>query len=328
MFNIDKSNTYLNDFNLYSRITYEKIGRFKLIAWLLISLLAMLLQLFPSFLISFVIGITIGLYALITGDMSFLQEHLYSNPTIMSWIDLAFGTGSVILFFIFYVRVIEKRPFSTIGLNVDNKLKKYIKGALVAIGMQLFYFLVILLFGWGQVIAQPIHATSGLGSSAIPYVLLFLIGFIIQGASEEVVVRGWMMPVLARYYKVPTAIIISSLFFSFLHMGNPNISNLALINLALYGVFAALYAINDGGLWGIFAQHSVWNWFMGNVLGLPVSGMIMGNVSIIETTLIGPDIITGGSFGPEGGILVTLIELTAIIYLCYCLRKKHKVNPY
>jgi hypothetical protein len=62
---------------------------------------------------------------------------------------------------------------------------------------------------------------------------------------------------------------------------------------------------------------------MGNVLGLPVSGMIIGNASIIETKLTGPDFITGGSFGPEGGILVTLIELIGIVYLCYSLRKKY-----
>lgn len=323
MFQINKSNTYLNGFNLYSKVTYEKLGRFKLVAWLLISFLAMVLQIVPSLLISFVIGAIIGVYAIVTGNISILEGQLYSNSAMMSWISLVLDTGSVILFFIFYTRVIEKRPFATIGLNQENKLKKYIKGALVAIGMQLFYFVAIIAFGWGEVVREPIYATSGIGTSAIPYVLLFLVGFMIQGASEEVVVRGWMMPVLCRYYKVPIAIIVSSLFFSFLHMGNPNVSDLALVNLALYGIFAALYAINDGGLWGIFAQHSVWNWFMGNVLGLPVSGMIIGNASIIETKLTGPDFITGGSFGPEGGILVTVIELIGIVYLCYSLRKKY-----
>lgn len=322
MFKIEKSNTYLEHFNLYSKVTYEKIGRFKLVAWFLICLLAMVLQLVPSFLI----GAIIGIYAIVNGNMSILQGELYTNPALMSWMNLVLSTGSVILFFVFYTRVIEKRPFSTIGLNVKNKLQKYIRGALVAIVMQLSYFVVVLAFGWGEVVSEPIYATSPLGTSAIPYVLLFLLGFMIQGASEEVVVRGWMMPVLSRYYKVPIAIIVSSLFFSFLHMGNPNVSDLALVNLVLYGVFAALYAINDGGLWGIFAQHSVWNWFMGNVLGLPVSGMIIGNASIIETKLIGPDFITGGSFGPEGGILVMIIELIGIVYLCYSLRKKHSSN--
>ncbi len=322
MFKIEKSNTYLEHFNLYSKVTYEKIGRFKLVAWFLICLLAMVLQLVPSFLI----GAIIGIYAIVNGNMSILQGELYTNPALMSWMNLVLSTGSVILFFVFYTRVIEKRPFSTIGLNVKNKLQKYIRGALVAIVMQLSYFVVVLAFGWGEVVSEPIYATSRLGTSAIPYVLLFLLGFMIQGASEEVVVRGWMMPVLSRYYKVPIAIIVSSLFFSFLHMGNPNVSDLALVNLVLYGVFAALYAINDGGLWGIFAQHSVWNWFMGNVLGLPVSGMIIGNASIIETKLIGPDFITGGSFGPEGGILVMIIELIGIVYLCYSLRKKHSSN--
>ena len=63
MFQINKSNTYLNGFNLYSKVTYEKLGRFKLVAWLLISFLAMVLQIVPSLLISFVIGAIIGVTA-------------------------------------------------------------------------------------------------------------------------------------------------------------------------------------------------------------------------------------------------------------------------
>lgn len=61
---------------------------------------------------------------------------------------------------------------------------------------------------------------------------------------------------------------------------------------------------------------------MGNVLGLPVSGMILGNVSIIETKVTGPEIITGGSFGPEGGLIVTVILVVASVVVYWRIQKK------
>lgn len=278
------------------------------------------IQIIPTFVITFILGIIFAIIAFATGAIDNLLT-IESNP-FFQWLSLILSTGTVILSFFIYIKLIEKRPFASIGLRSNKKLKKYLIGSLIAIAMQLFYFVVVLLFGWAEVVSEPIHTTSGFGTSAVSLVLLYLIGFMVQGASEEVVVRGWMMPVLSKHYKVPTAIILSSAFFGFLHIINPNINLLSIVNLILYGVFAALYSLNDQGLWGIFAQHSIWNWFMGNVLGLPVSGMIMGNASIIETRLTGPTWITGGAFGPEGGVIVTFILSVSILILIRLLIRK------
>lgn len=325
MFNINKANTYLNEFSTHSKLTYNKIGKYKIIFWLIIVLIALAIQYIPMMGLGLFIGVLIGVLMLVKGDMNWINNlDIMSTSPISTWMMLIFSTGFVILCYFIYIKFIEKRPFYTIGLNQKNKFKKYITGAIVAIAMQLSYFFIILIFRWGKVISQPINATSAMGTSAIGFVLLFLVGFMVQGASEEIVVRGWMMPVLSARYKIPTAIAITSVFFGLLHIGNANIDFLSVVNLILYGVFAALYAIWDDGLWGIFAQHSIWNWFMGNVLGLPVSGMIIGNASIIETKLTGPIYITGGNFGPEGGIIVTIIEIIGIIVVARLLMRKHQ----
>ncbi len=325
MFNINKTNTYLDEFSTHSKLTYDKIGRYKFIFWLIVILIALAIQYVPMLSLSIFIGIIIGIFMIGTGEVSWMNnlESMSTSP-MTTWLMLVMSTAFVILCFFIYIRLFERRSFYTIGLNQRSKFKKYITGAAIAIVMQLAYFFIVLIFGWGEVVSQPINATGAMGTSAIGLVLLFLVGFMIQGASEEIVVRGWMMPVLSAHYKIPTAIAITSVFFGLLHIGNPNIEILPIINLILYGVFAALYAIWDGGLWGIFAQHSIWNWFMGNVLGLPVSGMIIGNASIIETKLTGPIFITGGSFGPEGGVIVTLIEIISIIVVAKLLIKKHQ----
>ncbi|WP_058485774.1 CPBP family intramembrane glutamic endopeptidase [Defluviitalea phaphyphila] len=320
MYYFKKENTFLEEFNKSSKLKYNKIGNIKPIFWIINFLICFTLQVVPE-LIILIILITIEK---ITGNKNLIHDinTKILNNLWITWSFLISKTSLVILSFFMYIKLIERRPFSSIGFKVNNKLKKYFKGAIIAILMQLTYWITILFFGWGEISSQPINSTIAIGSSAIKFVLLFLIFFVVQGASEEIAVRGWILPVLSKHYKVYTSIIISSLFFGFLHFLNPNLSILSIINLTLYGIFAALYALYDDGLWGICAQHSIWNWFMGNVLGLPVSGMIIGKVSIIETKISGPEWVTGGKFGPEGGIIVSIILSISIVILINLLIKK------
>ncbi len=320
MYVFRREKTFLEQFNETTKRSYDKIGSKKYIYWFIIFLIAIAVQIIPTLIVTLIFGIILGIMAFASGNIESLMS--IQNSPWVQWASTATSTGIVILSFFLYIKLVEKRPFKSIGLASNNKVKKYLIGAAVSIVMQLFYFLVVLLLGWGEIAAEPIYATTAFGTSAIGFILLFLTGFIIQGASEEVVVRGWMLPVMSRHYRVSTAIILSSVFFGFLHILNPNISVLSIINLILYGIFASLYSLNDGGLWGIFAQHSIWNWFMGNILGLPVSGMIFGNASLIETKLTGPAWITGGNFGPEGGLIVTFILSVSIIILIRMLIKK------
>ena len=138
-------------------------------------------------------------------------------------------------------------------------------------------------------------------------VLLVALGWVVQGAGEEVVTRGWMLPVLGARTRPWIGIVVVSLFFSLLHGLNPNLSALAMVNLALFGLFAAFYALREGSLWGICALHSVWNWIQGNVFGFEVSGTNAGGGTLFKFVETGPDWFTGGAFGPEGGLAVSLM---------------------
>jgi membrane protease YdiL (CAAX protease family) len=325
MYYFKKETTILKLFDETTKMSYDKIGRKKPVFWIVIYLLSLLLQIVPVFLVMFSIGVIWGIFLLATGNIGNAGTMQMQGSVWMEWASLAIQTGLVIVSFFLYIKFVEKRPILSIGLGSNNKLKKYLKGALIAIIMQLSYFAIVILSGWGEILSVPKYATNAFGTAAIGYTLLFLVAFIIQGASEEVVVRGWMLPVLSKHYKVSTSIIISSLFFGLLHLNNPNITALSVVNLILFGIFAALYTIHDDSLWGIFAIHSIWNWVMGNVLGLPVSGMILGKSSIIETNLIGPTWLTGGSFGPEGGLIVTLILALSSVIVIRLLIKKGKL---
>jgi len=305
-----KENTYLHLFELNSKVQYMFVTKAKWIAWPVLFIMCLC----GVLVFSLPIQVLAEIFFVI---QDFMGNDLFSSPWYM-FISYSLSTGVTILAFFTYIRVIEKRPFHTIGLVSRLKLKKYIKGAVIAIIMQLTYFCLVLVLGFAKVQVVPEQSAKGFGVQTIGFVFLYLIMFVIQGASEEVTVRGWLFPVLSRHYSLPVAIFLSSLFFGSMHLLNPNVAMLPIINLVLYGVFASLYAIYDDGLWGIFAHHSIWNWFMGNVLGLPVSGLVPGGVSIFKTSISGPAMITGGEFGPEGGLIVTVM-LTAACGVTYYL---------
>lgn len=79
-----------------------------------------------------------------------------------------------------------------------------------------------------------------------------------------------------------------------------------------YGFLCALRASREGSLWGISALHSVWNWIQGNFFGFQVSGMDIGGGSLLNLKTVGADWLTGGAFGPEGGLAVMFVLVLSI----------------
>lgn len=223
--------------------------------------------------------------------------------------------SSFILIFVFvwlWSRFYEKRSFSSLGFEARGAMLKYGRGLIF--GALIFAGSVGLMALFGFVDVEQ-AASPMVGFAAIGGVLVVFLGWIVQGAAEEVLTRGWMMPVLGARYKPWIGILVSSLFFAILHGLNPNLSVIALVNLALFGLFAAFYALREGSLWGICAIHSVWNWVQGNFFGFQVSGTNPEGGSLLKLVEAGPDWFTGGLFGPEGGLAVTVVLVLAIVFV-------------
>ena len=217
---------------------------------------------------------------------------------------LILAFGGIILLVWLWVRLYEKRGLATLGLEREGALRRYGRGLLI--GLLTFAGAVGLMALFGFV--TPEASDPGrVGLAALGGVLLVIPGWLVQGAAEEVLTRGWMMPALAARYRPWLGILVSSLFFTLAHGLNPNLTALALVNLFLYGLFAAVYALREGSLWGICAFHSAWNWAQGNLFGLAVSGNQADGGMLFDLMEAGPDWFTGGAFGPEGGLAVTLM---------------------
>ncbi|MRD38868.1 CPBP family intramembrane metalloprotease [Bacillus thuringiensis] len=231
------------------------------------------------------------------------MKGIYDNVRMV----LTFG-GAIFILFI-WVRFVEKRPFSSIGFWKEKWMRKYLKGALIG-----FVFIstpVILLLLMGSVKLQVQHITS----TVIVGIVGSLVAFLIQGATEEIIVRGWLFPVLSVRSRIWVGIVVTSFLFGFLHLFNPGITILSISNIILVGVFAAFYVLKDSSLWGICAWHSIWNWAQYNVYGFAVSGMTIYSTSLFKPATNGPEFLHGGTFGIEGSIITTIMLAIASIVL-------------
>ena len=238
----------------------------------------------------------------------------FNNQDLLSLLITLFSFAFISLLVFFRVKVIEKRSLSSIGFNKNNWLKKYSLGFLIGLVMMSIIVLILLLFGYITVEKNPIQPV---GVSAISSVLVILFGWIIQGATEEIVTRGWLLNVLSSKYNIGFGLLISSTLFGLMHLTNPNVNYIAVINIILVGLFYGLYVIKTNDLWAVCGMHSAWNFAQGNIFGFEVSGLDISVGTLIDLNLVENDFITGGVFGPEASIVATFVLLLSIIILLF-----------
>ena len=260
-------------------------------------------------------GSLIGSLATVPLYLALLNVPLFfNNQNLLSLLITLFSFAFISLLIFFRVKVIEKRSLSSIGFNKNNWLKKYSLGFLIGLVMMSIIVLILLLFGYITVEKNPIQPV---GVSAISSVLVILFGWIIQGATEEIVTRGWLLNVLSSKYNIGFGLLISSTLFGLMHLTNPNVNYIAVINIILVGLFYGLYVIKTNDLWAVCGMHSAWNFAQGNIFGFEVSGLDVSVGSLIDLNLVGNNVITGGAFGPEAGIISTFILLVSIGILLF-----------
>lgn len=135
--------------------------------------------------------------------------------------------------------------------------------------------------------------------------------------------RGYMLPRIAGRFGIPFGIFFSSMCFSLMHAGNAGFSILALINLALIAALFACIALRQGHIYTVCAMHTLWNFCQGNLFGLEVSGNPQSaSIFASAPTKMSSDLMSGGTFGPEGGLCVTIVIVIAFIVLFATGRKK------
>jgi membrane protease YdiL (CAAX protease family) len=153
--------------------------------------------------------------------------------------------------------------------------------------------------------------------TGFPFRELLLV-FIPAALHEELAFRGYAFQKLWRWRRW-TAIAVMSLVFAALHLGNDAVTMIGITNVFLGGVVLSLAYARYERLWFPIGLHLGWNVLTGPVLGYEVSGYAP-EVTILRTVGSGPPWLTGGRFGIEGSLWMTLLEVVAIATL---LRRRH-----
>ena len=207
-----------------------------------------------------------------------------------------------------------------------------------AFGITLGAFLmgVIFLFSWitGMVHLRDFFVSFIPNMSFAVVFIQSLLLFVFVGVYEEIVFRGYLLINLAeglnskflgKKWALVISIVMTSLIFSLSHLDNPNATWVSTINIMLAGIFLGLGMFLSGNLAIPIGLHISWNLFQGVVFGFPVSGMHTA-ASIIATESSGPTWLTGGAFGPEGGVLGLIAILLGSGLTTIWLRRRGRLS--
>jgi xanthosine utilization system XapX-like protein len=132
--------------------------------------------------------------------------------------------------------------------------------------------------------------------------------------AEELMMRGYLLSALADGMGRGAGLLVTSIVFALLHVGNPGMAPGALVVVGLAGIFLGAVRFATSSLYAAWAAHLAWNVVLGVVLHALVSGTGMA-VEGWRTLDTGPDWATGGSWGPEGGVPAAAGLLVATWYL-------------
>ena len=203
-----------------------------------------------------------------------------------------------------FQKFISREDFVSIGLNFVGFKIDFYKGLLAGTVLICSGFILLTVLN-----LTLIDLTYFSFYDQIFYFILFSI----VSLNEEIAIRGYILHNLSSSFNKYVALIISSLVFMIMHLGNPNIGIFPLVNLFLAGIFLGIYTIHKNNLWFPIGAHLTWNYLQGPIFGFEVSGNKIN--SLFEQKPNGHELLTGGNFGFEGSIILTLFLMISIVYM-------------
>ncbi len=211
-----------------------------------------------------------------------------------------------------YVRAIERRPvveLGTAGFAGELTLGALIGGALFGLTLLALWF------------AGVADLTTGAGWIALSFPLL---SALIAAVTEEIIVRGILFRIAEESLGTWIALSLSAAVFGALHALNPGATVVSSIAIALEaGILLGAAYIFTRRLWLAIGLHAAWNFTEGGVFGAGVSGTKVQG--LFDSHFHGPEILTGGAFGPEASLVAVLVCLTAAIVLLTVARSQGRI---
>lgn len=243
-------------------------------------------------------------------------------------LQVALGLLAVVLPTLFAARFFDRRPVSDLGLQLTGSWWRDLGfGLLLGALLMFLVFVVELALGWITIANTfSTRASQSFWVALVSPLTLFLA----VGIYEELVVRGYLLKNLAEGLSfgplggkvgMLLALLISSAIFGLAHAGNPNASAVSNFNLFLAGLLLGLPFLLTDELAIPIGLHITWNFFQGNVFGFPVSGTSANQTTFIAVEQGGPELWTGGAFGPEAGLIGVFAIIIGSLLIIWWVRR-------
>ena len=258
-----------------------------------------------------------GLAIIQSVSASALRSLFHLSGDVVSYVLLIlYSTVVISIGITAYAIFVQKRPLSGLGFSRKrvNPGQDYGKGLFIGFLMMTAAVIIEMAFGF-------VHFTGFGGMEALPRVLLFLFGFMLQGLEEELECRGFFLVSIARRYPVLAGILTNALFFGLMHMGNKGATPVSVINTCLSGLMYSVIFLKQDSIWMAAGVHTAWNFTQSCIYGHSTSGLGQLPSLIKMEVPTGNSWITGGSYGVEASFINTLIRIAVILYFI-CRKEK------
>jgi membrane protease YdiL (CAAX protease family) len=229
-------------------------------------------------------------------------------------------TGILLFFILAIITVtifcvfVDRRPLVSLGWQWTSHERDAITGLLL--GPALLGAGTLILFAnnnvnWTDIYFQRRDLLLGLGLMAVVAV------------GEEMVFRGYILFNLMESFNKWIALTVSAALFALVHVNNPGISVVAIVNVFVAGLFLGINYMYTRNLWFSVFFHFSWNFVQGPVLGYQVSGLNLE--SLLQMEVKGNPLLTGAEFGFEGSLIQTLLLIMATILFTWYFERENKV---
>ena len=234
---------------------------------------------------------------------SFLSSNGY-RPLVT---DLAGPAGTLAATWIM-VKLVDRTSWDYVGMGSRSASPSFLGyGALI--GFLPIAIPSALLIAAGQLTVIDARDGSWTAAASLAFLNLLPAAF-----GEELFIRGYLFSVMRDAIGWRWTLVWTSVVFGLLHLNNPGADAQSVGIVMLAGFFLGSLYLATKSLYAATAAHFVWNWFMAAGLHTPVSGIPVRapDYQVIDS---GPDWLTGGTWGPEGGFAAALGMFAIVIYL-------------
>jgi len=227
-----------------------------------------------------------------------------------------------ILYTWLFALVLDRKRLRDLGLRLHRGwFGNFGKGAALAILIMGVIFTFSLAVG--SIRVEGFARAAPEGTSVVVYFLGVLLAFVTVGVYEELMFRGYILQRLNDRAGKTVSILVSSIIFAVMHGLNPGADAFGIFNTVGIGAILCVLYFRTGSLWMPIGFHMAWNFSLGYLYSLPVSGIPL--YGVLEVVEIEPTSrLTGGSYGPEAGLACTV---ALAVWAAWLIWKRTKRGP-